>query len=309
VAKRQGLSAGTSDVEPALEEIAAELYRVRPDEFAAARDDRVRQARAEGRQPLARELSRLRRPTQSAWLINLLWRDQQEVMEQLLQLGAELSRAQAQASGPELQRLTAVRRELEAALIRRARALATQAGVDIGVATEREAQETLSAALARTDVADEVRTGRLVKPAFYAGFGSLPQEVPAPEGPRSAHSTPSAPARPPRAEVVDLQAAQRARERRQEAEGRVHEARAEVEAAAGTLAERGRAAEAAHRLHQELRGQVDQLQQQLRQLDEQVALAENSAIDAARRRDEAKQAHEAALRTLERADQELKEIG
>src|SRR6266702_4217684 len=91
----------------ALDNIAGELYGLQPDAFAAARDEQVRTARADGRPSLARELSRLRRPTQSAWLINLLWRDQREVMEQLFQLADELGRAQAQSSGRELQTLTA----------------------------------------------------------------------------------------------------------------------------------------------------------------------------------------------------------
>jgi hypothetical protein len=89
-----------ADHERELEEIAAELYALRPDDFAGARDDQVRKARADSRKPLARELSGLRRPTMSAWLINLLWRGQRHVMEQLLQLGDELNRAQAQASVP-----------------------------------------------------------------------------------------------------------------------------------------------------------------------------------------------------------------
>ena len=62
--------------ERSLDEIADELYALRPDAFAEARDEEVRKARADGRQPVARELAKLRRPTLSAWLINLLWRDQ-----------------------------------------------------------------------------------------------------------------------------------------------------------------------------------------------------------------------------------------
>src|SRR3979409_1796735 len=117
-------AADRDDDQDYLARIADRLYTLRPDAFAAARDDEVRAARADGRQGLARELARLRRPTQSAWLINLLWRDQHEVMQQLFQLADELSRAQAQASGRELQSLTAQRREIEGALLRRARALA-----------------------------------------------------------------------------------------------------------------------------------------------------------------------------------------
>jgi hypothetical protein len=155
-----------------LDKIADELYALRPDEFAAARDEQVKKARAQGQAALARELNKLRKPTQSAWLVNLLWRDQRDVMQQLLDLGEALSRAQAQASGPDMLRLTGQRRELEAALMRRARALAEQAGVTVTAPMEREAQETLSAAVAMPEVADEVRSGRLVKPAAYAGFGA-----------------------------------------------------------------------------------------------------------------------------------------
>jgi hypothetical protein len=155
-----------------LDKIADELYALRPDEFAAARDEQVKKARAQGQAALARELNKLRKPTQSAWLVNLLWRDQRDVMQQLLDLGEALSRAQAQASGPDMLRLTGQRRELEAALMRRARALAEQARVTVTAPMEREAQETLSAAVAMPEVADEVRSGRLVKPAAYAGFGA-----------------------------------------------------------------------------------------------------------------------------------------
>ena len=146
-----------------LEKIAGELYALRPDEFAALRDERVRTARAEGRPALARELNRLRRPTQSAWLINLLWRDQRDIMQQLFQLADELGQAQARASGPDLHRLTAQRRELESALVRRARELAEDAGVSVSASMEREAQETLAAALARPEVAEEVRGSGLRK--------------------------------------------------------------------------------------------------------------------------------------------------
>src|SRR5262245_56654370 len=135
----------SAEVERELDQIADRLYALRPDTFAAARDEEVRKARADKNQELARELTQLRRPTQSAWLINLLWRDQQDVMEQLFELADELGRAQAQASGSELRSLTAQRREIEAALMRRAHALASEAGVQVSDAMAREAQETLSA--------------------------------------------------------------------------------------------------------------------------------------------------------------------
>jgi hypothetical protein len=294
-------SATTADRDPELDEIADELYALRPDDFAAARDEQVRKARAEGKQPLARELAKLRRPTQSAWLINQLWRDQHDVMEQLFKLADELAQAQAHASGRELQRLTAQRRELEGTLLRRARALAEKAGVSVSAPMEREAQETLSAALAVPEVANEVRTGRLVKPAAYAGFGTLPSGA---SVAAAKQESPSAATRSPKSEPLDLQAAQRARERRAEAQRQLEAAQAAVATAADTLANDARTESAAQEHHQELRKQLERLEKQLRDLKVEVATAEDAAQAASRRREQADKAHQTALRALEQAERD-----
>src|SRR2546423_1713487 len=152
------MSTSEADVDRDLERIADELYGLRPEEFAAARDAEVKKARAEGKAALARELAKLRKPSLSAWLINLLWRDQHDVMEQLFELSQELGRAQAEASGPALRELTTQRRQIESALMQKAAALARQAGANVTDSVLREAQETLSAALAQPEIAEEVRS-------------------------------------------------------------------------------------------------------------------------------------------------------
>jgi hypothetical protein len=313
---------GVSGPEPGAERpndfdaIADDLYALHPDAFAAARDEQVRQARAGGRAALARDLARLRRPTMSAWLVNLLWRDQREVVEQLLDLPRAMARAQARASGDALRTLTAQRRDLEAALIRRAHALADDAGVKVTPAMAREAQDTLAAAMNRPDVAAEVRAGRVVKPAAYAGFGELLVALPDPPG---ADEEPpdeetAAAAAPVAVRPADDRVARLAREaaaeaerreeaeRRAQAERRRQEARAAVEAAAGALAAEARAAESAERHHRELRDQVEQLRQALRALELSAAAAASAAGAAAHRRAEAEQAHEAALQARQRAE-------
>src|SRR5690348_16036692 len=110
-----------SDPQAALDKVADDLYGLPPDAFTGARDAAVKQARADGNAPLAREIAKLRRPTQSAWLINLLWRDQREVMEQFFEVADALRVAQAEAQGAELRELTSQRRQLETAMIRQAR--------------------------------------------------------------------------------------------------------------------------------------------------------------------------------------------
>ncbi|HLZ27003.1 MAG TPA: hypothetical protein VKV73_06755 [Chloroflexota bacterium] len=291
-----------------MDEIADALYALRPDAFAGARDEHIREARANGQQPLARALAQLRRPTQSAWLINLLWRNQRDRLTQLLELGEDLSRAQAQASGPDLLRLTARRRELEAALVRAARSLGEAAEVTVTASMEREVQETLAAALARADVADEIRTGRLVKPAAYAGFGTEVPPLAAPVVEDKQRAAPAT-ARAPKEEDLEARAAERTRRQRAEAEQHIADARDALEVAAEAVADRTRAAEAAEQHRQAVHAQVDQLQDQLRELQAQlrdlrmeVAAAEQAALSAAARRDQADKAHAAARRALAQAE-------
>jgi hypothetical protein len=300
--------------EAAFASIADELYALRPDEFAAARDARIKEAKTAGQAPLAKELGALRRPTQSAWLINLLWRDQRDVLEGLLEVGAALGEAQAQASGPELQRLMTQRRQLESALLQRARVLAREAGVSVSDAMAREAQETLSAALADPDVAAEIRSGRLTKPAAYAGFGVLPAggaaarlatssarapstERPAAEVERSAKAPPPDPA--------DLLAAKRARERRLAAEQEVAAARSAVDRAAADERTAARdAREAAHEQH-EVEDQLERLRTELAALESRAARAVQKATTAAKAQEHAEAAHARARTALEQAEAEL----
>jgi hypothetical protein len=289
----------STDADLEFERIADELYAARPDEFASARDEAVRKARADGRPELARELAKLRKPTQSAWLVNLLWRDQREVMEQLFELAAELTRAQAGAAGEELRSLTAQRRQLESALLRQAQALAAQSGVRVTDTVAREAQETLAAALANPEVADEVRTGRLVKSASYAGFG-----VPASGVAPSRAPTPAAVARPPA--QVDEKAAVRAA-RVEAAEKRLREARAALQSAASALADSTRELQTAQQRRDDLHRHLDGLREQLRKLEQEVASAEETERAAARGQQEAERAHAAAERDVERAEQALQD--
>jgi hypothetical protein len=290
--------------EPAdFDQIADELYAIRPDQFAMERDTKIREARADGHPELARELAKLRRPTQSAWLINLLWRDQREVMDQLFELGSELGQAQARASGADLQLLTAQRRQIEAALIRRGHALARDAGVTVSDSMEREAQETLAAALANPEVADVIRTGRLIRPATYAGFGT-PVAVMTPRPPQPAASRP---APPPENELAE-RAARRARERLETAQRVVDEARATYDAAAQELSAQEPAVEAARQARQAIRDQIEQHRAKLRDLERDEDAADRTVTDAERRRDQLRDGRDAAQRGLNRAERDLADL-
>jgi hypothetical protein len=172
-------TAGTADVT----ELAAELYLVPPDRFVTVRDDVVRTARRAGYREIADQLRQLRRPTRSAWVVNVLARHDREAMRELAALGRELRRAQTQLDGGQLRRLSARRRELVCELVELARERATEAGVPVSDRMLDEVEATLQAALVDLAAVSAVLSGRLVRPMSYHGFGPKPQVAPAAPAP------------------------------------------------------------------------------------------------------------------------------
>jgi hypothetical protein len=157
-----------------LDEIVRELYVLPPADFIAARNELVRQARAAGSREIAERLQHLRRPTRSAWLVNLLARDA-EAMQRLSTLGRELRDAQTELAYPNFRHLAEQRRLLIADLMDRARAHAEAAGIRPTAAVLSEVEATLQAALVDLAGALTVRNGRLVRPLSHSGFGRRPR--------------------------------------------------------------------------------------------------------------------------------------
>lgn len=158
-------------------ELVHRLYTTPPDRFVAIRDEAVAEARRAGDPKAAREIARLRRPTVAAWLVNLLAIRRPELVADLAQLAEALRTAQRELRGPRLRELSTQRRAVVGALVAEVRKLA--AGVEeappAGKLPLAEVETTLNAALADTDVAEQVRSGRLLKAATYAGFGEVPR--------------------------------------------------------------------------------------------------------------------------------------
>ena len=87
----------------------------------AVRTALVAEARRDGERELAKQIGALRKPTRSAWLINLLARTAPDEVGALLDLGDALREAQVNLAGPELRRLSGERQKAVAALGRRPR--------------------------------------------------------------------------------------------------------------------------------------------------------------------------------------------
>src|SRR5438874_3623626 len=227
-------------------------------------------------------------------------------MEQFFEVAEGMRQAQAHAAGGELRELMTQRRQLENAMIRQAKALAQQHGVDISPSTEREAQETLSAALAQPEVADELRTGRLTKPLTYAGFGTLASPGTSPRP--ASRPEPAKTASGAKIDDFAAKAAERARQRRAEAQRHVDDAQAALDQILGTLAEQDRAVSNARKRHQDLTEELEQTEARVRDLRAQVGAAEQAAQAGQRRREQMDKDRQSAQRTLEHAEEALREL-
>lgn len=154
-----------------LEEVARDLYARVPAEFVAARDERAADAKRAGDSELAGAISALRKPTLTAWSVNVLARQAPEEVAALLSLGDALRRAQRELSGEQLRTLTTQRQRAVSALARRAGELAADQGKRLSENAVREVIQTLNAALADPAIGERVRTGTLATAATYSGFG------------------------------------------------------------------------------------------------------------------------------------------
>ncbi|MGW5578239.1 hypothetical protein [Micromonospora chokoriensis] len=158
-------------------ELVQQLYRTPPDRFVAARDAAVAEARRAGDATTARQLARLRRPTVAAWLVNLLAIRRPELVADLVHLADALRTAQRELRGPRLRELSAQRRAVVGALVVEVRKLAAAEpeAPPAGRLPLAEVEATLNAAFSDAEVAEQVRAGRLLRAASYAGFGEVPR--------------------------------------------------------------------------------------------------------------------------------------
>jgi DNA repair exonuclease SbcCD ATPase subunit len=161
-------------VPSATDEIIHRLYEASPDGFVAARTTAVDDARKAGDKDTAKRLAALKKPTVAAWVVNLLALRRPDLIDELVQLAASLREAQRGLKGDALRTLTAQRRQVVSVLVGAARDLAQAEEPSIKLPLG-DVEATLTAALAEPEIAAQVRTGRLIRAANYAGFGEVPK--------------------------------------------------------------------------------------------------------------------------------------
>lgn len=152
------------------------MYEAPPDGFVAARSAAIADAKKVGDTAAVKRLTALRKPTVAAWLVNLLALRKPELIDQLVELAAALRTAQRGLQGDQLRELSNERRQIVSALVNEARKLALAEDRALaGKLPLSEVEATLTAALAEPEIAEQVRTGRLIRAATYAGFGEVPR--------------------------------------------------------------------------------------------------------------------------------------
>ncbi len=221
----------SSQVSDLLADAVAELYAVDPDEFTGRRAELAAASRDAGEPATAKQITALRKPTRSAWVVNRLVRSDPEVRARIDALAADLRGAAGAADGARIRELTVARGRLVDELTRQALRVSELAAPP--AALREEVTATLDAALADPEVAANL--GTLVRAAHWSGFGldvfpgGTPAPAPAPAPAKKLGS--QAPAE------AETEREDRRREKIMEAERTLAQADQDVEAA--IAAERG----------------------------------------------------------------------
>lgn len=273
--------------EAALREAQRELALVAPAEFTARRKQLVERARATGDAARAAAIGAIRKPTQSAWVVNLVAHERRTELEAYIDLGRVLRARLTDLTAEELRTVNTDRVAYVRELVAEARSLAAERGVRLSNAHASEAEQTLAAAFSDDAAAEAVLSGTLTTGLQYAGLG-FGGEVTTPRAGRS-HAAPE-PAAPQRA----------ARPSRDEVAG-VARRRAALTAAA-------RAVDEAQQRLEHLVAEVQETEQDLAAAQLRVAAAERDLQHATTEEQRAEQVVESAVAAVEAGEARLAEL-
>lgn len=159
-----------------LDQAAAGLYAADLGEFVALRNLLTRQARAAKDRELANQIKVLRRPTVSAWLVNMAARHCADTLSRLLAVADDLREAQLRRDGPAIKHCSGQRAEVERSLLAEIQSWANDHGQSPTQTTMTEVQGTLRAAVGDPRAGRAVSSGRLTRSLQYAGFGEVDLE-------------------------------------------------------------------------------------------------------------------------------------
>jgi hypothetical protein len=202
------------------------LFRVRPEQFTAARNRLAAELRRAGKDSDATALAKLPRPTPVVWAINQAAHRDRAAVDRLLAAADQLKRAQLGRGTADVATSAKAYQDAVAALVERSLAHLAEGGRATTAATRTRLTGTLMAAATDPGLRDELRAGQLSREQTVTGFDVFgdarpPLRVVQPSPPpRPGSRTPSPPRPSPEA--------QRAARREAEAQVRLETARADL---------------------------------------------------------------------------------
>jgi hypothetical protein len=301
--------------------IAEELYSLPPTEFTGTRNQWAKQTKADGDPELAKRVGELRKPSVSAWVVNMMMRHQGEQMAQVLDLGASLRQAQSDLDGDALRELTRQRRQLTTAVTHQGRTLAAELGQKVTETVADQVQSTLHAAMVDEQAAAAVRSGMLVAALAATGVDGADVAdavaVPAAIGLTARPRSRPAPQRAERADLsvvpepdpqpdAEQKARQAERTAAQEAVDRAMQAADDAQRRLRKATKRVKRIEAGTL---QAADELDQARRRVAELEHALEGLDDAAAAAADKQERAEQRYAEAQRALEAAQASLSELG
>ena len=149
------------------------VYGASPTDFMAVRKELAGAARADGDAAGAKAIGALRKPSMAAWAVNLLAREDPDLVEELVELGGRMRGAQARLDTATLTSLRPDRDRVVAEVVAAAAALVADAGRTLSASGQDDVRGTVIAALADEQASTAVTSGQLTRALSYSGFGEV----------------------------------------------------------------------------------------------------------------------------------------
>lgn len=158
----------------ALADAVEQLYAGAPEDFVATRKSLAAQARADGDRVLATQITALRKPTVSAWALNVMARTRADLLAELDEFSTAMRRAQSGLDAAAMRDLSRGREALLERLAAGVEAAADEEdGRALGAGLLAEVRATFVAAIADPAAQEAVASGCLTRALSYAGFGEV----------------------------------------------------------------------------------------------------------------------------------------
>jgi hypothetical protein len=291
-----------------LLEVADRLYAEPLSTFTAARDAAAKETAASDKE-LAVQVKSLKKPSVSAWAVNLLVRREADQIDQVLALGEQLRAAAESMAGEELRALTRQRRQLTNALAGTARDLAREQDVRLTASVVDQVEGMLTAAMLDPVAAQVVRSGLVLTAFTSTGVSEVDVDavcaVPEALGPDVAHRAASVERQAPSLHLVP----EDDRVRREAAQDEVDEASRVVDDARAELAQVDAGLEELRARRLQLQGEIDELRRRLASLEDDVDTVDEELEETEAAREEAVAALEEAEGELAAARKALDDLG